>query len=235
MQTEAINNKNKANNSNVLWLGLASFFNDISTEIILPILPMFILSIGGSYVVIGLIAGLRESIANFANVFIGYWSDITGQRKIFASSGYLFSSACKFLLSFSKTWPVAFIFASLERIGKGLRKTPIDAIISESSDRQKGLSFGIHRTLDTSGAIIGSLLSLTFLSYFYFSYNTIILIASIIGIFSLIPLIKVKDILHAPIKKTLFAGIKSFPSSLKRFFFISGIFIFHILATCFLS
>lgn len=223
MPIKEINHEKKIGR-NVLWLGLGSFFNDISTEIILPILPMFILSLGGSSVVVGLVAGLRQSITDISNLFIGYWSDKTGKRKIFAGSGYLFSSICKFLLSFSKTWPIASIFAILERVGKSLRKTPIDTIIAESSKERIGFGFGIHRTLDTSGAIVGSLLSLIFLSFFNFSYHTIIMFSSFIGIFSLLPIIKVKDNFNSHSQKSFYIGITSFPRRLNRFFFISGIF-----------
>ena len=89
---------------NIFLLGLVSFFNDLSSEMIMPILPMFIAALGGAGLVVGLIGGVRDSIAGILKVFCGYWSDRTGRRKIFVSSGYLTSSAFKLFLAFSKAW-----------------------------------------------------------------------------------------------------------------------------------
>jgi len=209
---------------NVLRLGLASFLNDISSEIILPIMPMFILSLGGSPVIIGLLAGSRNAIENLSNIFIGHWSDKIGYRKIFVSSGYFLSSGCKFLLSLAKWWPAAFVFASVERVGKGFRKTPIDTIIAESSRGKIGLGFGVHRAFDTCGAVIGSLASFVLLSYFHFSYHTIILVAAFIGFFALLPIRWVAEVSRIPVKIPLLKRIKAFSPELKNFFFISGLF-----------
>ncbi|WP_292459777.1 MFS transporter [Methanothermococcus sp.] len=111
-------------NKNVFLLSIVSFINDINSEMIMPILPMFISSLGGSSLIVGLIGGLRDSIASILKVVFGYYSDKTGKRKIFVFSGYFASSIFKFLLSLSKTWSGVLFFSVFERIGKGVRTAP---------------------------------------------------------------------------------------------------------------
>ena len=120
----------KGISANILLLGIVSFLNDLSSEMIMPILPMFITALGGAGLIVGLIGGLRDSISSILKVFAGYWSDKSGKRKFFVSSGYLTSALFKLFLAFSKIWQHVLVFASLERIGKGLRAAPRDAISS---------------------------------------------------------------------------------------------------------
>ncbi len=209
---------------NIILLGIVSFLNDLSSEMIMPILPMFITALGGSGLVIGLIGGLRDSIASILKVFCGYFSDKTGKRKIFVFSGYLTSSFFKLFLAFSKTWQHILIFAGLERVGKGLRTAPRDAIIADSMPKERGKGFGIHRALDTFGAILGSIVVFLLFWFLGFGFNLIIFIAAIIALISLIPLHFVRERKKEPQKITLKISIKAFPQPLKLFIFISGIF-----------
>jgi MFS family permease len=185
--------KKKRISRNIFALGTSSFFNDISSEMILPILPAFITMLGGGTFVIGLIGGMRKLIANLITVWSGYWSDKIGKRRIFIFHGYTISSLSKFALAFSKKWIHAVFFAGVERIGKGLRISATEAMIAESAPKYKGLGFGIHRALDTTGAIVGTLLVLILLQTYHCSFQTIIIYASIIGFISLIPLTTVKE------------------------------------------
>ncbi|OYT57590.1 MAG: MFS transporter, partial [Candidatus Aenigmarchaeota archaeon ex4484_14] len=154
---------------------------------IMPILPMFITALGGTGVVVGLIGGLRDSLSSILKVVFGYWSDKTGKRKVFVSSGYIVSAVFKFMLSLSMTWQHVLAFASLERIGKGLRTAPRDAIIADAMPKQRGRGFGIHRLLDTSGAIIGSILVFILFWSLGFDFKTIILVAAVFSLVSLFP------------------------------------------------
>ena len=138
-------------NANILLLGIVSFLNDLSSEMIMPILPMFVTALGGTGLIVGLIGGLRDSVSSILKVFAGYWSDKSGKRKIFISSGYLTSALFKLFLAFSKIWQHVLAFATLERIGKGLRTAPRDAIIADSMPEKRGRGFGFHRAMDTSG------------------------------------------------------------------------------------
>ena len=143
---------------NVILLGVVSFLNDISSEMIMPILPMFLTALGGTGIVIGLVGGLMESISSILKVISGYLSDKIGKRKIFISFGYFTSAICKLFLAFSKIWQQVLIFSSLERTGKGLRTAPRDAILADSMPKERGRGFGIHRAMDTSGAVLGSII-----------------------------------------------------------------------------
>ncbi len=209
---------------NVLLLGIVSFLNDTSSEMIMPILPMFITALGGGGFVVGLIGGLRDSISSILKVFCGYWSDKTGKRKIFVYSGYSLSFILKFFLAFSKTWEHVLVFTSAERVGKGVRTAPRDAIISESMPEKRGKGFGIHRALDTSGAILGSIIVFILFWFWGLEFRSIILIAAVFSAISLIPLYFVKERKKESQDISFKLGLKELPKSLKLFIVVSGIF-----------
>jgi MFS family permease len=214
----------KGISANVFLLGIVSFLNDLSSEMIMPILPMFITALGGAGLTVGLVGGFRDSISSILKIFCGYWSDRTGKRKIFVFSGYLTSSLFKLLLAFSKTCRHAVVFAALERVGKGLRTAARDAIIAESMAKERGKGFGIHRAFDTSGAILGSIVVFLLFWFFGLSFKLIILIAGVIAFASLIPLHFVKEGKREPQDISLKIGLKNLPKSLKLFILISGVF-----------
>lgn len=191
---------------------------------IMPILPMFIESLGGAGLAVGLIGGIRDSISSILGVFCGYWSDKVGKRKIFVSSGYLTSATFKIFLSLSSVWQHILIFSGLERIGKGLRTAPRDAIIADSMPKERGKGFGVHKALDTSGAILGSVVVFILFWFLGFSFKSIILIAAIFAFISLIPLHFVKEDKREPQDITLKIGFKNLSKSLKFFIIISSVF-----------
>jgi MFS family permease len=225
MDKSAMRNKYlKGISANVLLLGIVSFLNDLSSEMIMPILPMFIKSLGGAGLAIGLAGGVRDSIPSILNVLGGYWSDRTGKRKVFVYSGYLTSSLSKCLLAFSKIWQHVVGFGALERVGKGLRTAAVDAIIAESMAAERGKGFGVHRALDTSGAILGSIVVFLLFWFLGLDFKLIILIAGVIAFVSLIPLRFVKESKADPQQITFKIGLKNLSKSLKVFILISGIF-----------
>ena len=128
------------------------------------------------------------------------------------------------LLAFSKTWPFALLFSSVERIGKGIRTAPRDAIIAESMPKKHGKGFGIHRTLDTSGAILGALMVFLLFWFFGFGFKALILTAALISFISLIPLIWVKEKKKKPKKIALKIGLKKLPPKAKFFIVIASVF-----------
>jgi MFS family permease len=210
---------------NVYLLGFTSFLNDMSSEMIMPILPMLITSLGGGSLSIGLVGGLREFISNILMVLVGYYSDRIRKRKVFVILGYLTSSIFKLLLGLSKTWLLAVVFSSLERMGKGIRTAPRDAIISESMPKTLGKGFGIQRAFDTAGAILGSTLSLLFILYLQYSFSKIILIAAVVGFLSIVPLYFVKEKKASYDSKITFkVGVKNLSNELKLFILISALF-----------
>ncbi|MFZ0034486.1 MAG: MFS transporter [Sedimentisphaerales bacterium] len=220
-----VDNGKKGGFRNVILLSIVSFLNDLSSEMIMPILPMFLQSLGASGQIIGLVGGLRDSLSSILKVICGYLSDKTGKRKVFVYWGYGVSSFFKLFLSFSKMWPSAVVFASLERLGKGLRTAARDAIIAESvaiSSRGKG--FGIHRGLETIGAILGSAVAFMFLWFAHFQLSTIILIAAVIGLASLPPLRFVKEPEIQKQNAKLKIGLAMLPKPLRLFIIVAGIF-----------
>lgn len=208
---------------NVILLGIASFLTDVSSEIIFPILPMFIVSLGGNGVIIGLIGGIMECVSSIFKVFSGYLSDRTGKRLIFVFSGYAISSISKIILPFSTVWQHAVAIISIERIGKGIRTAPRDAIIAESSNGQTGKGFGIHRAMDTAGAVVGSAFSFIMFYFLGFKFEAIILSAGIIGFLALFPLFFVKEKYNTT-KASFGIKIKAMPKNFKIFLVVAGIF-----------
>jgi MFS family permease len=218
------NNGPKSGFRNVIFLSVVSFLNDLSSEMIMPILPMFLQSLGASGQLIGLVGGLRDSFSSILKVLCGYWSDKTGRRKVFVYWGYGVSTIFKLLLAVSKTWPLAAVFASLERTGKGLRTAARDAIIADSVAAKRGKGFGIHRGLETIGAILGSATAFMLLWFGGLGFPAIILIAGVIGIASLPPLRLVKEPEIQKQNVELKIGLAMLPKPLKLFILVAGIF-----------
>src|SRR6476620_12652292 len=145
----------------ILVLSLVSLFTDISSEMLYPIMPLFLQSIGFSTVLIGILEGFAEAVAGLSKVYFGRVSDEVGKRMPFVRLGYLLSAV-------SKPMMAAFVFPSwifsartLDHLGKGIRTGARDALLSdESSSEHKGTVFGFHRAMDTAGAAIGPLMAL---------------------------------------------------------------------------
>jgi MFS family permease len=146
---------------NIIILGITSLLTDISSEMVYPILPIFLVNtLGASPAVLGVIEGIAESLASLLKVFSGYFSDKMRSRKPFTILGYSASTVGKFFLFFSANWGQVLIGRIIDRTGKGIRTSPRDALISESAkEGGKGKAFGLHRTMDTMGATIGVLLA----------------------------------------------------------------------------
>ncbi len=142
---------------NVTALGLVSFFTDFSTEMVLGILPLFLVStLGASRAILGAIEGSAELTSYAFRMVSGSLSDKTGKRKAFVLAGYAVSAASKPFFAASASWMDAFLVRAGDRIGKGLRTAPRDALIADSvSESKAGRAFGMHRTLDQMGAIVG--------------------------------------------------------------------------------
>jgi len=209
---------------NVILLSIVSFLNDLSSEMIMPILPMFLQSLGGGGQTVGLVGGLRDAISNILKIFCGYWSDKTGERKLFIYAGYFVSSIFKLLLATSRAWPSAVLYSGLERVGKGLRTAPRDAIIAESMTTERGKGFGIHRSLETAGAVLGTLVAFVLFWFLQLSFRNIVLIAGIIGFAALVPIRFVSEPQGKPQKITLKLGLAALPPPLRLFIGIASLF-----------
>jgi MFS family permease len=209
---------------NVILLSIVSFLNDLSSEMIMPILPLFLESLGARGEAIGLLGGLRDSVSNLLQVLCGYWSDRTGRRKVFVYAGYLISSVFKLLLAAAGGWASAVGFSSLERVGKGFRTAPRDAIIADSMSTQRGKGFGLHRAMDTLGAVLGALAALLLFWFLGFGFRAIILAAGLIGFAALAPIRFVSEPAALPQNITLKLSIAGLSPSLRVFLLIAGVF-----------
>lgn len=147
---------------NVWAVSLTSFFMDISSEMVINLLPLFLANVLGVRTnVIGLIEGLAESTASLLKLFSGWFSDRLRARKWLAVAGYAISALVKPLFYFANTWGTVAAVRWADRIGKGIRTAPRDALVADSvEERQRGLAFGFQRAADTAGAMLGLLIAL---------------------------------------------------------------------------
>lgn len=167
---------------NIILLGITSLLTDISSEIVYPILPVYLVSqLGAGPAVLGLIEGVAESLASLLKVFSGYFSDKIRRRKPFAILGYAGSTLGKLILYISTSWLYVLAGRIIDRFGKGLRTAPRDALIADSAkDDKRGAAFGLHRAMDTLGASIGVFMAYLLISRYKVNFKNIFL-------FSLIP------------------------------------------------
>jgi MFS family permease len=152
---------------NVTALGLVSFFTDFSTEMVLGVLPLFIISsLGASRAILGTIEGSSELTSYAFRIVSGSLSDKIGRRKIFIIAGYGLSTITKPFFAASSGWIDAFVVRFGDRLGKGLRTAPRDALIADSvQESRAGRAFGLHRTIDQIGAILGPIATFALLQF----------------------------------------------------------------------
>jgi MFS family permease len=182
---------------NVRALGFTSLFNDFSSEMILSVLPAFLTSVlGAGAAALGAVEGIADAAANITKIFSGRLSDKWNKRKGLTAFGYTLAVCSRpFYLLVNSVGGVIFL-RFLDRVGKGFREPPRDALISLSIERsQSGRSFGFHRMMDQIGGLLGPLAAFVILFYNPGSYTTIFIIAFFVGIFSIISIGFVKDIL----------------------------------------
>jgi MFS family permease len=183
----------KRTHKNIWLFGLSSLLNDISSEIIAPILPVIIKNLGGSGISIGLIGGVRDGLTHFLKLAFGVLSDHQNKRKPFVFLGYLTSAIFKGLFIFAQSWQHILLFVGLERIGKSIRTSPRDVIVAQSMPNAVGKSLGIIRSFDNIGATIGSIIIFLLLWLWKFDLKMIVILATSISLLALIPLIFVSE------------------------------------------
>lgn len=224
---------------NVFALSLVSFFNDVSSEIIYPLLPLFLsLTLGASPAVIGIIEGAAESVASILKLFAGYLSDRLGKRKALIVAGYFLTSFSRPLLAFVGNWHQVFAIRIADRVGKGVRGAPRDAMIADSiSPKERGLAFGLNRGMDHAGAVVGPLIGFVALWFLAENlikptaddYRQVFLFASIpalIAVFVVVFLVREpkKEYEEQTHFKKPKLSLKGFDSNFKRFLIIVALF-----------
>jgi len=181
------NNKLNGFGKNVYAAGAVSFFMDVSSEMIYPLVPLFLANVlGVNKSMIGLIEGIAESTASILKVFSGWLSDKIGRRKGLMLAGYSISVLSRPVIALAGSWQQVLGARFIDRFGKGIRTAPRDAIIAESaSPSMLGRAFGFHRSMDTMGAVVGPMIAFFMLSAFADDYRKVFwlsLIPAIIAI-----------------------------------------------------
>ena len=142
---------------NIFFLGLISFFTDLSTEMVYPLIPLYLVgTFGATHVLVGIIEGIAESLASLLKVYSGYLTDRFQKKKLLAFSGYAAGLIYKIALLFAGSWIGILGARVIDRFGKGIRTAPRDVLVSESTDNENmGKAFGLHKALDMFGAAFG--------------------------------------------------------------------------------
>jgi MFS family permease len=224
---------------NVLALSAVSLLNDTSSEIIYPLLPTFLaLTLGASPFEIGLIEGIAESVASLLKLVSGYVSDKFGNRKLPVFIGYACAALTRPFLSFVTTWPQVLMVRTADRVGKGIRGSPRDALIASSTPvERRGFAFGFNRAADNMGAVLGPIIAFLLLYFIAANhesptareYQQVFLYASIPVVFGLLVIVffvhereadKPTNGSQEPIKLSL----KGFDSTFKRYLGVLALF-----------
>lgn len=214
----------------VVVLGLVSFFNDTASEMIYPIIPIFLTSVlHTSIPIVGFIEGTGEAIASITKYFFGAYSDYLQKRKAFVTVGYSFAAVSKLLIGLAFGWPMVLFARIVDRLGKGLRTAPRDSLLLENTTAEnKGYIFGFHRAFDSLGAVIGPLLALVVLYFLKDNIRQTFFVAFIPALISVLLLIYfVKEKKTEGIKeKSKFVRInfRNMDSKLTLFLLISFLF-----------
>jgi len=179
---------------NIFFVGITSFLTDTTTKMIYAVMPLFLMTLGASKTELSLIEGIAESTASVLKALSGWWSDKIGKNKPFMIVGYAFTAILSPLFAFVTSPLQVLMIRFSERVGKGIRTAPRDSLVAGSSEPDtKGRSFGFHKAMDNSGAIVGPLLAFGILGLFPGDYRRVFLIAAIpalLGVFSIIHFVK---------------------------------------------
>lgn len=178
-----------------VWvLSLVSLFTDTASEMLYPVMPIYLKSIGFSIVLIGILEGVAEATAGLSKGYFGKLSDVTGKRVPFVQIGYVLSTISRPMMAFF-IYPVwIFLARTIDRFGKGIRTGARDAMLSdEATPETKGKIFGLHRSMDTFGAVLGPLLALLYLYFFPEDYVNLFYIAFIPGLLAILASFYLKD------------------------------------------
>lgn len=182
---------------NVLILGMVSFLTDVSSEMIYPLLPLFLTTVlGGGPAFLGVIEGVAESTASLLKLFSGIASDRVRDRQKLVLFGYTVSACARPLIALAATPAFVLFVRFFDRVGKGIRTSPRDALIADSVDSSlRGKAFGFHRSMDHAGAIVGPLIATLLLTFFIKDIRTVFWLAAIPGLLAvLLIFLRVRDV-----------------------------------------
>jgi MFS family permease len=195
-----------------VWaLGLISLFTDMASEMLYPVMPLYLSSIGFSVVLIGVLEGVAEATAGLSKGWFGQRSDLLGKRASFVQWGYALSAVSKPMMALFVAPLWVFFARTVDRLGKGIRTAARDAMLSDASTpASKGTVFGFHRGMDTLGAAIGPALALVFLYFHPDDYVPLFFIAFIPGAIAIALSLTLRDRSASPTASVREAGFLSF-------------------------
>jgi MFS family permease len=212
---------------NVLLLSAVSLLTDVSSEMVYPLVPLFLTgTLGAPAAIVGVIEGFAESTASIFKWVFGALSDRWGRRKPFCLAGYGLAAFTKPLLAAAYAWPLVLCARVLDRFGKGLRGSPRDALIADSTPADlRGRAFGFHRSGDSIGAVCGPLLALLLLSVLHGDLRAAFLIAFVPGLLSTLLVLPVHERKAAANPRPLFSlAVAGKNPALRRFLLITLLF-----------
>lgn len=173
----------------VIILSFVSFLNDLASDIVVPLIPILLATVlGAGPIILGLVEGFADAVASFLKLWSGRHCDVmNGRRKPLAVIGYAISNIARPLLALATVWPAVVALRSLDRVGKGIRSAPRDAMISDfAAPEIRGYAFGFHRALDNAGAVLGSLFAAMVLYWSGLSLQQVILWSAVPGLFAVL-------------------------------------------------
>ncbi|MBI5237714.1 MAG: MFS transporter [Deltaproteobacteria bacterium] len=214
---------------NVFYAGLVSLFMDISSEMVYPLVPLFLVNIlGVSKTTVGIIEGIAEATASVLKVFSGWLSDKLGKRKLLMTIGYGISALSRPVIAGAAVWAHVLGARFIDRLGKGIRSAPRDALIADSVEhRDLGTAFGFHRMMDTVGAIIGPAIAFILLFILKGNLRTVFLASAIPAVIAVLVIIAfVKEKPHAEKKERALPklSLSSFNGPFRRYILVIAVF-----------
>jgi MFS family permease len=179
----------------VRLLGWASLFTDAATEIIYPLLPVYLSRVlGASATSLGIIEGIAEGVNSLLKILSGWLSDRRSQRRPIVIVGYALSSLARPFIALTSSWPQVLLIRALDRTGKGIRGAPRDAMLAQhATASSRGRIFGFHRAMDHTGAVVGPILATVFLAFFPERYRLLFALTAIPGALAVATLFRVDE------------------------------------------
>ena len=219
----------KDTRKNIFFVGLVSFFNDFASEMIYPLLPLFLTNVlGAGAAALGIIEGLAESTASVLKFFSGYFSDKFKRRKPIFAAGYTLSNIVRPLIGIASSWLHVLLLRFSDRVGKGVRTSPRDALLADSAgEKSLGFAFGFQRALDHAGAILGPLVAIMLLPLIHNNLRCLFLLSAVPGVIVLfIVYFAVKEVKpkKSPEKLTLGQGLKGMDKNFRYYLIVMLIF-----------
>ena len=209
----------------IILLGLVSFLTDLSSETILPLLPLHLMALGARGAAVGLVSGLGDAVADLLKVFAGYAGDRLGRRQPLILAGYGMSALAKLLFPLAVTWQQFLVFRPLERLGKGLRTAPRDAMITHLAQPETlGLAFGFHRAADTAGALAGTVLGIALVWWLELEIRAVLLVGAVLALVAVPLLFMLREDAQLPVSRSLSLQIHSLSGPARRTLAVGSVF-----------